>query len=88
MLTVMLIGSLACLAVPVAIYLRMLITGPADRARIHARMAAHRRGPDSGARTRTPPSVPTSTQGAAPSRQTEAAPCHPAADNAQEVSSS
>lgn len=84
MLTVMLIGSLACLAVPVAIYLRMLITGPAERARIHARMAAHRRGPDSGTRTR----VPTSKQGAAPSRQTKAAPCHPAADNAHEVSSS
>ncbi|MFB4273367.1 hypothetical protein [Nonomuraea sp. GTA35] len=78
MLTFACIATLACLAIPVAIYLRMLITGPAERARIHARMAALRRGPDS----------PTITQGAAPSRQTETAPCHPAADNAHEVSSS
>ncbi|MEU4230047.1 hypothetical protein AB0F17_37630 [Nonomuraea sp. NPDC026600] len=72
-LTFMLIVSLLCLAIPVVIYLRMLITGPADRARIHTRMAAHRRGPE---------------QDTAPSRQTEAVPCHPVAQGASEVSSS
>ncbi|MEV0592460.1 hypothetical protein [Nonomuraea cavernae] len=73
MFTFAFIVTLLCLAVPVAIYLRMLITGPAERARIHTHMAAHRRGPE---------------QDTAPSRQTEAVPCHPIAQEASEVSSS
>lgn len=75
------IVSLICLAVPVSIFVRMVITGPRVRAEIHAHMSEHRR-------TCCGPHIPTDTQGAASSAKTLAAPCNPAPSNGNEVTSS
>lgn len=43
MFTIAFIASLICLAVPLSIYIRMIITAPRTRAEIHAHMSAYRR---------------------------------------------
>ncbi len=43
MFTIAAIITLACLAVPVSVFVRMVITGPRVRAQIHDRMSEHRR---------------------------------------------
>ncbi len=43
MFTFATIAALICLAVPVSIFVRMVITGPRVRAQIHDRMSEHRR---------------------------------------------
>ncbi|MBB6556988.1 hypothetical protein [Nonomuraea rubra] len=72
MLTVAVIATAICTAIPVAIFIRMVVTGPRVRAEIHTAFQTR----------------PTSTQGATSSAKTPVAPRNPARRYAHEVVSS
>ncbi len=82
MITAAAIISLACLAVPVGMQLRIWFTWRATCAEIHARMSGYRLANGQAHHPTT------NEQDAAPSAKTTAAPCHPATSNDNEVPTS
>ncbi|MFI6741199.1 hypothetical protein ACIBI9_50475 [Nonomuraea sp. NPDC050451] len=72
MLNIAVVVTASCLAIPVATFIRMLVTGPRTRAQIHMAFQT----------------LSTNTQGATSSAKTPVAPRNPALSNGNEVPSS
>ncbi|MGW2213597.1 hypothetical protein ACWCSD_01305 [Nonomuraea sp. NPDC001684] len=63
MLHIAIIATAACLAVPVAIFIRMLVTGPRARAEIHMAFQINAQGATSSAKTPVAPRNPAPSNG-------------------------